>query len=739
MAKQRGLQLLTKIDGRRLLLNVVVSLVSSVIGIMFSISLVALIFAGELSQYVSIGVGMALFSAIALRIVVALTSSLPVVIADIDPLPSAVIALSAMSIQQSLEGAAPEVVLITILLMIALTTLLTGGFLFVLGSLKVGELVRFIPYPVIGGFIAGTGWLIAHGAIQVMTDIPLSVANLGTLLQPDRLLYWLPGVGFAIALLIISRRSDRPWVLPISIFSAIGIFYLALFVTQTSMAEARAAGWLLGSFSENNLWQPLRLTQLGQVNWTVLTSQIGNMLTVMLISPILILLTATSLELVTESEINLNQELQAAGLANLVSGIGAGLVGYHTLVDSMLVYRMGGRDRSISIISAVICAIVLLMGASLLSYFPKVVLGGLLLFLGLSLLVEWVYDSAAKMLRSDYIVMLLILAVIGFLGLFQGVGVGLIAAIALFIVNYSRTSVTRHVLSGVTYRSHVDRPRHQEQLLSQRGNQILILELQGFIFFGTANRLLNQIRQRLSDLSLEPLRLVVLDFRLVSGLDSSAVLSFVKLKQLARKQALRLVFTHLQPLTETLLRQGGCLEENDTLCLIFTDLDRGMEWCEGQILESVTWRRGRFMPLTLQLQRVFSDPDQVAPFTKYLERSQLASGDWLFRQGAKPEALYFVESGQISTLLERHDQQTVRLQTLGVGTTVGEIAFHTQSPYRTSAIADQSTIVYSLSIERLQQMRQTDPQIATAFQEFMIALLATRLDQAYQEIENLLS
>ncbi|MBD2462003.1 cyclic nucleotide-binding domain-containing protein [Oscillatoria sp. FACHB-1407] len=739
MIQQKIWHQLTTMNARRLLLNIIAGVVSCIVGSLFSISLVALIFSGELSQYVSIGVGIVLFSAIALRTTVALTSSLPIVIADVDSLPAAIVALSATSIHQSMVGASSEAILITILFTIALATLLSGGILLVLGSLKVGELVRFIPYPVIGGFIAGTGWLLAQGSIQVMTDVALDLANLPTLLQPDRLLYWLPGVGFAIALLLISRRSDRPWVMPAGIFGAVGLFYLALWITQMSIPEARVAGWLLGDFSQENLWQPLHLTQLSQVNWAVLTAQAGNILTIALISPILILLTASSLELVTESDINLNRELQAAGLANLVAGIGGGLVGYQMLVDSMLAYRMGAKDRWVGLISAGLCTFVLLAGGALISYFPKIVLGGLLLFLGLSLLVEWLYDAAAKMPRSDYAVVLLILAVIGFLGFLPGVGVGLMTAIALFIVNYSRTSVTRHVLSGATYRSHVNRPRHQEQLLNQRGEQTLVLELQGFIFFGTANHLLNQIRQRFNDINLEPLRFVVLDFRLVSGLDSSAVISFVKLKQLAHKWSLRLVFTCLHPSIKNMLHQGECLEENDPICLVFADLDRGMEWCEGQILEAVTWRRGRFMPLTLQLQRVFSDPDQVAPFTKYLERSQLATGDWLFHQGQQPEALYFIESGQITTLLERANQTTVRLQTLGVGTTVGEIAFHTQSPYQTSAIADQPTILYSLSVDRLQQMQQNEPEVATVFQEFMIALLATRLNQAYQEIENLLS
>jgi len=190
----------------RLLANLTASFVSGVVGVMVSVSFAALIFAGDLASHLSAGVGIALFSAVVLRTAIALTSSLPGVIADTDALPSAILAISAVSIQAQMPAATDDQVFLTVVCAIALTSLLTGAFLLLLGLFKVGELIRFIPYPVVGGFIAGTGWLLAKGSVQVMTDLALSPAQLPMLLQPDVLIRWLSGSVFAVVLVLVSRR-----------------------------------------------------------------------------------------------------------------------------------------------------------------------------------------------------------------------------------------------------------------------------------------------------------------------------------------------------------------------------------------------------------------------------------------------------------------------------------------------------------------------------------------------------
>ena len=743
-----GTQFLQELLPSKLLPSLTVGFVNGVIGICLGISFAALIFSGELNRYISAGVGIVLFSSAVIRAVTACLSSFPPIIADIDPLPSAILALMATAIANRMPASATaEEIFLTIVLAIALTSVLTGAFLLTLGLFKVGDLIRYIPYPVVGGFLAGTGWLLVQGAIQVMTDVPLGWEQLPFLLRGDVLFRWLPGLIFAVVLLVISRRYTHFSVMPASLLTATGLFYGWLLLTNTSAAQAMTQGWLLGPFPQASLWQPLTFSDLMQVNWSVVFNQLSSMTTIMVISAPAILLAASGLELMAQQDIDLNRELLAVGIANLICGLGGGMVGYHGLPDSVLVYKMGGRSRVVGLSTAVLFTAVLIFGASVFSYSPKLVLGGLLLFQGLSFLVESIYDDWFKLPKTEYFVVLLILVVIGTVGFLEGVGVGLIAAVILFVINYSQNSVTKHALSGVDYSSRVQRPFNQERLLRQKGEQVYILELQGSIFFGTANKLLNQIRQRFNDSTKEPLRFVVLDFRWVCGLDSSAVLSFVKLKQLAVKQQISLVLTNLPPALEKQLRQGGALDAEDAIApkgqrgaisKVLPDLDRGVEWCENQILEARKWRRQRFLPLAMQLKNLFTNGKEVSTFIKYLEKVQLGEGEYLFRQGEDFEFLYFVESGQVSTFIELDGGQTRRLQTLGAGTIVGEIAFYTKSGHQTCAIAEQPSKLYRLGVNKLHLMQQENPKAAAAFNEFVLSLLAERLSQAHKEIENLL-
>ncbi len=576
-----------EIQPTRLVPSLIAGLLSGTVGVLFSISFAALIFSGNLERYISSGVGIVLFSGVILRTLSALTSSFPTIIADLDPLPTAILATSVATIASSMpEAATSEEIFITVVCWLGLTSLLTGAFLLALGKFKLGQLIRFVPYPVIGGCLAGTGWLLFSTYINTISDVSLSWVDIPALFQPNVLFRWMSGLTFAVVLLVISHRSSHWSILPVSIVAAVGLFHILLLLTNTSIPEAIASGWLLSPFSEGSLWQPLNISELTLVNWSVIFAHIGNSIQIMVISAIGILLTASSLELVAEYDIDMNRELVVAGIANFAVGLGGGVVGYHTLADTVLAYRMGARSRLMGLITAGVFVAALIFGSFILALFPKPVLGGLLLYLGLDLLVEWVYEARVKLSLADYCIVLLILVVIGAVGFLQGVGVGLVVAVVFFVINYSKISVAKRVLSGANYQSHVQRPLNQSRLLQEKGDQIHILELQGFIFFGTANKFLNEIRQRISVPDRQPVRHVLLDFRQVSGLDSSAVHSFIKLKRVAQKQLFSLIFTHLSPMAIKQLQQHGALEIEDPLCQIFPDLGRGLEWCESKILET---------------------------------------------------------------------------------------------------------------------------------------------------------
>lgn len=731
-----GSLVLKELQPSRLIPTLAAGLMTGILLVIYAISIAALIFSGNLAAFVSIGIGFTLFTGIVAAVIVAVTNSLPGAVIMPQDAPAVILAMMVSAIASQISASDPRL-LPTVVMAIVLTTCLVGLVLFLLGTFKLGNLTRFIPYPVVGGFLAGTGYLLAQGGFNVMTDQFFALQDGVMLMQPGYLIRWLPGLGLAIALLILLRRYSNVFIMPGLIAGCTLAFYLVLMMTQTSIADAREAGLLLKAFPIGGLWHPLHWSTLHQVDWRLIAGQAGNIATIAFLSVMALLLNSTGIELATRETVDLNQELRSAGLANLVAGLGGGVVGFQSLgLSTLSCAKLGAKSRLVGVIVAVICLITLVYGEILVALFPKPVLGGVALFLGLSFLVEWVYDAWFKLPKTDYVIVILILCVIATVGFLQGVGLGFGVAIALFVINYSRINVTTRTFSGAVYQSNAFRRLPEVRLLQEEGDQIYILNLQGFIFFGTANTLLTHIQNRLNDLDLIPLKFIILNFKSVNGLDSSAVLSFVKLKQLLQNHDIQLIFTHLHPTIQTQLHQGGCLSGDDTH--EFADLDRGLEWCENAALRSAPLRRSRCLPLILQLNHLLNS-DHAPRFMEYLEEWDAEQGDWVFQQNQPADAIYLIEFGQVTVYAEPQPGQIRRIQTLGAGHLVGELDFFRDTPHQTSAIVDTPSTLYCLSNNRFQQMQQENPEVAAAFQSFVIRVMGDRLTNAYKEITDLLN
>jgi len=146
---------------------------------------------------------------------VAARSSLAFAIAAPDGATAAVTATLAATVAERLiaEGP-PDDLLAPVMIVVALATALTGLLLWGLGLTRAGGAIRFIPYPVIGGFLSATGWLMVSGAVRVITDHRLSLATLGTLLAPITLAQIAAAAFVALALYLGLRRARNPFVLP---------------------------------------------------------------------------------------------------------------------------------------------------------------------------------------------------------------------------------------------------------------------------------------------------------------------------------------------------------------------------------------------------------------------------------------------------------------------------------------------------------------------------------------------
>lgn len=729
-------QLKREFQPQQLLSSFVSGSVLGIIIITVMISFATMIFSGEVSDYLPTGIGITLVSAIILSIVTTLASSYANSISVPQDSPAAIVAVITSGLALH-SISSTEVKFLTIVAILALASLLTGVLFLLIGMFKLGNFVRYLPYPVVGGFLAGTGLLLTLGAFGVLTGETITLSLLPDLFQLPLLVRWLPGLIFASLLLFLLRRYNHFLLMPGLLVGTIVLFYASLLITGTSISEASDLGWFIGPFPEGSLWRPLTIQAFTRADWSFVLSQSGNIVIIMFVSTVALLLNASGVEVAVKQDIDLNRELRVAGIANLLTGFGGGLTGYPTMSLTALGHNMKGGRLSGFIIAG-ICGVVLLLGTSVLAYFPRLIAGGLLMFLGLSFLIEWGYDAWFKMPKVDYGVVLLILGVVGVVGYLEGVAVGIVAAIILFVFNFSRINVIKHELSGTGSQSNVIRSPVYRQLLSNQGYQIYILKLQSFIFFGTANKLLKQVHLRINEQN--PPRVVVLDFHLVTGLDTSAAYSFAKMKHEAEIQGIVLAFTHLSPEIHHQLEREVFSDGQNTVWRIFPDLDHVMEWWEDQQIQSF-----EELGLTAKSKTIFELFEETLPdsipietLTKYLKPLNIDQGHVLIQQGGPSEFIYFIESGQVTVQLHNPDGATIRLSRLYGGTVIGEVGTYLGVTATATVIADIPCSIYSLSTRDLHRMEEQNPELAAAFHRFIVQLLAERLARQTKILEALM-
>ena len=186
--------------------SIIAGSVNGIIFIISAMALSALIFSGELAPYLPQGIGMVLVASVIFALFSAFTSKNPVILIAPQDIPIAILALMAATIMSSVGSSwTGEALFQYMFVAISLTSIFVGVFFYILGQFKLGKLVRFIPFPVVGGFLAGTGWLIVQFSFSMMTDLDLSFSNLESLLSNEMLIRWLPGIMFGVILLVADR------------------------------------------------------------------------------------------------------------------------------------------------------------------------------------------------------------------------------------------------------------------------------------------------------------------------------------------------------------------------------------------------------------------------------------------------------------------------------------------------------------------------------------------------------
>ncbi len=369
------------------------------------------------------------------------------------------------------------------------------------------------------------------------------------------------------------------------------------------------------------------------------------------------------------------------------------------------------------------CIAIILGAGKAFAWVTVPVLGAVLLYLGIEMLMEWGLRSRKRVSRSEYLTILVIMGMIAGFGFVPGVVLGLAVGCFTFVFNYSRINAIKHQLSGKQLRSRLNRSAQENLVLDAQGETVQILSLQGYIFFGVADRIYRAVADRLTRAEGPRLRFVVLDCRLVTGVDASAVTSFSRLRSFTERMSAQLVITGMgQETARDWVGGGG----NRSGVKTFDDLDPALEWCEDRLLEESAATRTRTGFMAWLAAELGGAPvaDMVV---RYLEVLDVEPGDVICSQGEEADAIYLIERGRIEVIFDPGDKRHIRISSSTECTVVGDIGFYLDVPRSASVVAKEPTRLHRLDRAQLKRLESEYAKGALALHAMIVRVQSKRL------------
>ena len=644
------------------------------------------IFSGALAPYSSQGIGLVLFGNFAACLVIALAGGYRGAISGLSPALVLVMALIG-----STMDAGGDALFVTTAGALILSATATGVCCLIIGHFQLANLVRFIPYPVAGGFVAGIGAAVCLAAMSMMGAKP-DWRMIPALLEPSILWRWVPGAAYGIALYLAMKRWRNALILPVSVAIAVAAYHFVLATLDISGDEARAAGLLFKSTADGSLWPVLGIADLAHLDWAAMGMQIPNMLTLLLIALICVIMNLAGLELAANHELNWDREFKAAGFASLAAGLGGGTVACTIVPASLRSKLLGATTRLTGIVAALVIGGSLLLGDGMLALIPTPLVGGILFFAGSGMIDEGLLRSFKRLPWSEYGIIVLIFVVIISFGLIEGVGAGMLATLVFFAVRLSRVNLIESRFTAREHRSNKTRPIPDRAILLADGKRVHAYRLRGYAFFGSVYPLADHLKKSLSGAS-RPACLM-LDFAAVSGFDFSAVNVLSRFFQTAHAAGVPVVLCALSDQ----LRAG--LERNlpppvFAELLIEPNADHALERCEEIVIG--TWktdadmadkRRASLLALTADdlesyLERQIHFEDLMEDLGNWLDLRQYAAGEALAGPDTPGEGLQLLLAGRASA----YDSAGARIHQYSTGDAIWPA--NSSDGKTTSVVADE--------------------------------------------------
>ena len=295
-----------------------------------------------------------------------------------------------------------------------------------------------------------------------------------------------------------------------------------------------------------------------------------------------------------EDNADLDKELKLHGYSNFLSGCLGSIQNYLVYANTVFVIRSGGNRRLAGYLLAALTFVVMMIGPSIIGFIPIMMVGTLIFDLGFELLLEAIWLPRKKLKLAEYFTVIAIVLVMGMYDFVVGIGVGILLAFVSLIIQTSRVSAIRGAYDGETVTSTVRRNPSQHHYLNQVGQQIYIMKLTGYLFFGTIVSVEERIRGLLEDeaFAKKPIKFLVLDLWHVSDLDYSAGEAFNTISRILDNKGVLLVLSGVDAESQLgrNIRAVG-LGSSSIEVMMLPNLNSALECCENELLKTLYARQ----------------------------------------------------------------------------------------------------------------------------------------------------
>ena len=420
-------------------------------------------------------------------------------------------------------------------------------------------------------------------------------------------------------------------------------------------------------------------------------------------------------------------------------------------------------------------------GFPLVNYLPRFFLAGLLIFAGAGFVVENLWDARLTLSVFEYATVWVIVIFNVFAGLLPAIFIGIVLSAIIFSVKASRTNVIKFAVTRKAYQSKVVRSPFVEAKLRQLGDQIWIMKLQGFIFFGTVSRLLGRVKQIEAQRNAwqapefemvngewkqvnEPntpdveaayaMKYLILDFESVSDMDASGMMAFSKLQRMTKEMGVTVLFTDIvERLQFNIIDQQAIVSRKNYL----NSVDEGCEYAEEMVLQWAAdvrsnWyrvpqvrklMRGGLFAMALDamaLRNLFPrNSISVPELMAYCQTMEVTAGQKLLTEGERVQTLYIVVSGFIKSFSSygTSDAKARHVASVGNGAFLNENGFCLNLPADATSYVDEDAHLIALEKSSFDQMVVKHPQIAVVVQTALLNSVQMAKDRLSLEIRAL--